>query len=169
MSCPYCHSTTTAARKPRTALGYKTFCCVTCRRRFNERTGSPFNDLQFPTDIVVLAVLWRLRYKLGLRDVAELLLQRGFEVSYETVRAWEFRFVPMSVIVSGPDVAGRRGAPGTWTKRTSKLAAAGATCTAPSTEMGIFWIPCSAGTVIGTLPGASCAAWSMARATSHCV
>jgi transposase-like protein len=44
---------------------------------------------------VLLAVLWRLRYKLGFRDVAELLLQRGFEVSHETIRAWEFRFAPM--------------------------------------------------------------------------
>ena len=43
----------------------------------------------------MLAVLWRLRYKLGFRDVAELLLQRGFEVSHETIRAWEFRFAPM--------------------------------------------------------------------------
>jgi transposase-like protein len=25
--------------------------------------------------------MWRLRYKLGVRDVAELLLQRGFEVT----------------------------------------------------------------------------------------
>jgi transposase-like protein len=42
-----------------------------------------------------MAVLWRLRYKLGFRDVAELLLQRGFEVSYETIRVWEFRFAPL--------------------------------------------------------------------------
>ena len=55
----------------------------------------PSNDLQFPTDIVLLAVLWRLRYKLGFREVAELLLQRGFEVSHETIRNWEFRFAPM--------------------------------------------------------------------------
>jgi transposase-like protein len=47
------------------------------------------------SDIVLLAVLWRLRYKLGFRDVAELLLQRGFEVSYETIRIWEFRFAPL--------------------------------------------------------------------------
>ena len=32
------------------------------------------------------AVLWRLRYKLGFRDVAELLLQRGYEVTHETIR-----------------------------------------------------------------------------------
>ncbi|MDA1298205.1 MAG: IS6 family transposase, partial [Chloroflexi bacterium] len=42
-----------------------------------------------------MAVLWRLRYKLGLRDVAELLLQRGFEISYETIRAWEYQFAPL--------------------------------------------------------------------------
>jgi transposase-like protein len=42
-----------------------------------------------------MAALWRLRYKLGLRDVAELLLQRGFEISYETIRAWEYQFAPL--------------------------------------------------------------------------
>ena len=81
MACPDCASTATTRRKGRTALGYRRFRCQACRRRFNERTGTPFNDLQYPTDIVLLAVLWRLRYKLGFRDVAELLLQRGFEVS----------------------------------------------------------------------------------------
>ena len=44
---------------------------------------------------MLLAVLWRLRYKLSFRDVAELLLQRGFEVTHETVREWEFRFAPL--------------------------------------------------------------------------
>ena len=95
MLCPHCHSTDVSGRKRRTALGYATFACMSCHRRFNERTGSPFNDLQFPTDLVLMAVLWSLRYKLGFRDVAELLLQRGFEVSYETIRAWEFRFAPL--------------------------------------------------------------------------
>jgi len=95
MSCPHCLSTSVSKRKRRTSLGYRTFYCRDCDRRFNERSGTPFNDLQFPTDIVLLAVLWRLRYKLSLCDVSELLLQRGFEVSYETVRVWEFRFAPL--------------------------------------------------------------------------
>ena len=43
----------------------------------------------------MLAVLWRLRYKLSFRDVAELLSQRGFVISYETIRTWEFRFAPL--------------------------------------------------------------------------
>ena len=95
MSCPHCLTASVSKRKRRTSQGYRTFNCGDFDRRFNERSGSPFNDLQFPTDVVLLTVLWRLRYKLGFRDVAELLLQRGFEVSYETIRIWEFRFTPL--------------------------------------------------------------------------
>jgi putative transposase len=95
MSCPHCLSASVSKRKRRTSLGYRTFYCGDCDKRFNERSGTQFNDLQFPNDIILLAVFWRLRYKLGFRDVAELLLQRGFEISYETIRTWEFRFAPL--------------------------------------------------------------------------
>ena len=95
MACPHCESTATTTRAGRTALGYRRFNCRSCQQRFNERTGTPFNDLRFPTDVVLLAVLWRLRYKLGFRDVAELLLERGYEVTHETIRSWEFRFAPL--------------------------------------------------------------------------
>ncbi len=57
-----------------------------CKRTFNGRTGTSFNSLEYPTDIVLLVVLWRLRYKLSLRDLAELFLERGFECTHETVR-----------------------------------------------------------------------------------
>ena len=43
---------------------------------------------------MLLAVRWRLRSTLGFRDVAALLLQRGFEVTHEPIRAWEVRFAP---------------------------------------------------------------------------
>ena len=43
----------------------------------------------------MLAVLWRLRYKLGFRDVAEMLLDRGYVLTHETVRDWEARFAPL--------------------------------------------------------------------------
>lgn len=49
-----------------------------CQRIFNERTGTPFNFLAYPTDVVLLVVMWRLRYKLSLRDVAEMFLERGW-------------------------------------------------------------------------------------------
>ena len=64
-------------------------------RTFNELTGTPFNYLEFPTDIVLLVVLWRVRYKLSLRDLAEMFLERGFEFTHEAVPEWEARFAPL--------------------------------------------------------------------------
>ncbi len=95
MDCRHCKSTATTKRKPRILLGYARFSCRSCGRRFNERTRMPFNDLHCPTDVVLLTVLWRLRYKLSVRYVVELLLERGYEVTHETIRVWEFRFAPL--------------------------------------------------------------------------
>lgn len=95
MNCPYCMSTTTKQQYKNTSLGYQTFRCSACRRTFNERTGTPFNFLEYPTDLVLLVVLWRLRYKLSLRDLAEMFLERGLAFTHETVRDWEARFAPL--------------------------------------------------------------------------
>ncbi len=95
MPCPHCAATAIVEQLRRTALGYRTFRCGRCRRICNERTGSPYNHLQYPTDLVLLVVLWRLRYKLSLRDLAEMFLERGFVFSHEAVRDWEARFAPL--------------------------------------------------------------------------
>ncbi len=47
----------------------------------------PFNCLEYPTDVVLLVVLWRLRSKLSLRDCAEMLFERGFVFTHEAVCA----------------------------------------------------------------------------------
>ncbi len=47
----------------------------------NERTGTRFNFLEYPPDVVLLVVLWLLRSKLSLRDSAEMFLERGWEFS----------------------------------------------------------------------------------------
>ena len=54
MPCPHCRSATTTGRRHRTVLGYRRFNFRACSRRFNERTGTPFNVLQHPTDLVPL-------------------------------------------------------------------------------------------------------------------
>ena len=95
MNCPHCTSTTTKEQTNKTVLGYRTFRCSVCRRGFNERTGTPFNFLEYPTDMVLLVVLWRLRYKLSLRDLAEMFLERGFVFTHEAIRDWEARFAPL--------------------------------------------------------------------------
>lgn len=94
MNCPHCVATTVQKRAKKTKLGYTTFFCPRCKHIFNERTGTPFNYLEFPTDIVLLVVFWRLRYKLSLRDLSEMFVERGFVFTHETVRDWEERFAP---------------------------------------------------------------------------
>jgi transposase-like protein len=95
MHCPHCASVTTKEQTQKTTLGYRTFRCSACKHLFNERTGTPFNFLEYPTDVVLLVVLWRLRYKLSLRDLAEMFLERGLVFTHETVREWEKRFAPL--------------------------------------------------------------------------
>ncbi len=92
MNCPHCNSTKTKQLKRTTELGYSVFRCRECNRSFNERTGTPFNFLEVPTEIVFQVLLCRLRYKMSFRDVAEFFLLRGFEFTHETVRDWEARF-----------------------------------------------------------------------------
>lgn len=95
MTCPHCSSANTKQLPRRTALGYQVFSCRSCQHIFNERSGSPFNFLEYPTDIVLLVVLWRLCYRLTLRDLAEMFLERGFQFTHEAVREWEERFAPL--------------------------------------------------------------------------
>ena len=91
MTCPHCRSRQTRKLNLATDLGYARYQCRSCRRTFHERTGTPFNFLEMPTDIVFQAVLFRLPFKLSLRDLMHLFLIRGYDLSYETVRDWETR------------------------------------------------------------------------------
>jgi putative transposase len=95
MPCPHCCSAKTTERSDRTAHGYRRFRCRGCGRGFNERTGSVLNRLQLPTDVVFLIVLWRLRMKLSLRDLTEILLLRGLVFSHEAIRDWEAKLAPL--------------------------------------------------------------------------
>tara|TARA_R110002020_G_scaffold475295_2_gene709485 strand:+ start:41876 stop:42394 length:519 start_codon:yes stop_codon:yes gene_type:complete len=53
-----------------------------------------FKRHRFPPQIVAHAVWLYLRFNLSLREVEEMLLERGIDVSYETVRRWIAKFGP---------------------------------------------------------------------------
>ncbi len=53
-----------------------------------------FKRHRFPADVIRQAVWLYFRFTLSLRDVEELLAQRGVEVSYETIRCWIAKFGP---------------------------------------------------------------------------
>lgn len=95
MNCPHCHSAQTAQLQRTTFLGYQMFRCQPCHRTFNQRTGTAFNFLEYPTDIVFEVLFCRLRYQLSYREIAEFFLLRGFLLTHETVRYWEERFAPL--------------------------------------------------------------------------
>jgi transposase-like protein len=56
---------------------------------------SAFAGFRFPSDVIVLAVRWCLRFGLSYRDVEELLTERGVEVDHVTVYRWVRRFTPL--------------------------------------------------------------------------
>jgi putative transposase len=94
MDCVACGSAAVTERPDRTARGYRRFRCRDCGKGFNERSGGLLNRTQYPLDVIALVVLWRLRYRLTLRDLAEMFLVRGFVFSYEAVRDWEAKLAP---------------------------------------------------------------------------
>ena len=49
---------------------------------------------RFPPEIITHAVWLYVRFNLSLRDVEEMLLERGIDVSYETIRRWVAKFGP---------------------------------------------------------------------------
>ena len=94
MRCLECGSEAVTERPERTAQGYRRFRCRACGKQFNERSGTLLNRTQYPCDVIALVVLWRLRYKLSLRDLPEMFAVRGIVFSYEAVREWEAKLTP---------------------------------------------------------------------------
>ena len=50
---------------------------------------------RFPPVVIQHAVWLYLRFTLSYRDVEDLLAERGFDISYETVRSWVLKFGPV--------------------------------------------------------------------------
>jgi putative transposase len=104
MKCDCCGSAALTERPEVTACGYRRFRCRDCGRQFNERSGGMLNRTCLPSDIIAFVVFCRLRYRLTLRDLSEILLLRGIEVSHEAVRDWEAKLLP----VMGDELRKRR-------------------------------------------------------------
>ena len=95
MRCVGCGSAAVTERPDRTAQGYRRFRCRECGKQYNERSGGVLNHTYYPSDVIALVVLWRLRYRLTLRDLSEMFLQRGIVFSHEAVREWEAKLAPV--------------------------------------------------------------------------
>ena len=94
MDCVCCGSEAVAERPERMARGCRRFRCRCCDKRFNERSAGLLNRAQYPSDVVALVVLWRLRHRLTLRNLSEMFFLRGLDFSHEAVREWEAKLAP---------------------------------------------------------------------------
>ena len=95
MNCVYCGSRAVTERREVTARGYRRFRCRDCGRQFNERSNGVLNRTCLPSDIIAFVVFCRLRYRLTLRDLSEVMALRGIEVSHEAIRDWEAKLLPV--------------------------------------------------------------------------
>ena len=56
---------------------------------------NPFRYFNSSPEVIHLAVMMYIRYPLSLRQVEDLLFERGIDICHETVRFWWNRFGPM--------------------------------------------------------------------------
>lgn len=62
---------------------------------------SPFKYFNSSPEVIRFAVMMYVRYPLSLRNVEDLLSERGIDICHETVRLWWNRFDPMFVKING--------------------------------------------------------------------
>ena len=74
--------------KSATSLGYKQYRCRKCTRQYNERTGTKLNNVEYPTEIVMIAVHYYYRFKVSLDHVVELMVLRNITLCHQTVHNW---------------------------------------------------------------------------------
>jgi putative transposase len=59
------------------------------------KPANPFRYFNSSPEVIRLVVIMYMKYPLSLRNVEDLLHERGIDISYETVRYWWNRFGPM--------------------------------------------------------------------------
>ncbi|WP_033742878.1 transposase, partial [Pantoea sp. aB] len=53
-----------------------------------------FRRLHYPVDIIAQCVRWYLAYSLSLRNLEEMMAERGIIVDHSTLHRWVIRMVP---------------------------------------------------------------------------
>ncbi|WP_028206443.1 IS6 family transposase [Paraburkholderia nodosa] len=76
-----------------------------------KRSKSLYRGHRSPASVISCAVRWYYRYQLSLRDIEELLFERGVTVTYETIRCWCDKF---GAAFARRVQAARRKPGGTW-------------------------------------------------------
>lgn len=95
------------------------------------KTTISYKRHRFPAEIISHTFWLYLRFPLSLRAVEEILLERGIEVFYETLRRWVRKLGPRSPAACGADRPGR-----VWSGISTRF---GSRCTAGASGSGAPW------------------------------
>ena len=69
--------------------------------------SNPFRYFNSSPEVIRLVVMMYVRYPLSLRNVEDLLAERGIEISHETVRRWVLKFGALFARELAADASGR--------------------------------------------------------------
>ena len=53
-----------------------------------------FEGRHFDREVIILCVRWYLRFKLSLRDLVEMMAERGLSLAHTTIMGWVWRYAP---------------------------------------------------------------------------
>ena len=53
-----------------------------------------FEGRHFDREVIILCVRWYLRFKLSLRDLVEMMAERGLSMAHTTILRWVQRYAP---------------------------------------------------------------------------
>jgi transposase-like protein len=59
-----------------------------------ERLEGLFEGRHFDRDVIILCVRWYLRFKLSLRDLVEMMAERGLSLAHTTIMRWVRHYAP---------------------------------------------------------------------------
>ena len=76
-----------------------------------------FEGRHFDREVIIVCVRWYLRFKLSLRDLVEMMAERGLPLAHTTIMRWVQRYAP-EFVKAGANLADRWDDPGALTRRT---------------------------------------------------
>ena len=56
--------------------------------------GELFEDRHFDREVIIVCVRWHLRFKLSLRDLVDLMAERGLSLAHTTILRWVQHYAP---------------------------------------------------------------------------
>jgi len=63
-------------------------------KTIKKKSDNPFKWKHFLPEIILLCIRWYLKYKLSLRDLVEMMTERGLSIAHTTIMRWVHQFFP---------------------------------------------------------------------------